>query len=214
LFATDIACGRGMGTLGWLDVDGLSAVLRCGAGRGCSAAVPPVLAMPSRASAARHRFMRETVPGGRDPAGHGKDGGHSGRAVTGDPSPCPSPFSAGSSCSMRVPISLVTGGGLGRLWRRLGSSRAGKDITMRMHARVHRTAQISPSKRCPRWPRRSFFVLNLREFLILLVLSMHRDKSCIVASCNPTVLSYLIETALFLAPRTKSRDGFFSLLLF
>jgi len=218
LFATDIACGRGMGTLGWLGVDGLSAVLRCGAGRGCSAAVPPVLAMPSRASAARHRFMRETVPGGRDPAGHGKDGGHSGRAATGDPSPCPSPFSAGSSCSMRVPISLVTGGGLGRLWRRLGSSRAGKDITMRMHARV--TAQhrfrhpngvfIALSFRC-----QSFIsYLNLREFLILLVLSMHRDKSCIVASCNPTVLSYLIETALFLAPRTKSRDGFFSLLLF
>ena len=46
------------------------------------------------------------------------------------PMNCRSPFSAGN-CSMRVPISLVTGGGLGRLWSRLGSSRAGRFTTMR-----------------------------------------------------------------------------------
>jgi hypothetical protein len=44
------------------------------------------------------------------------------------PMNCRSPFSAGN-CSMRVLI--VTGGGLGRLWSRLGSSRAGRFTTMR-----------------------------------------------------------------------------------
>ena len=54
-----------MGTPGWLGAAGLSTVLRCGAGRGCSAASPPVLAMPSNASAARHLFIREgTSPEG------------------------------------------------------------------------------------------------------------------------------------------------------
>ena len=206
MFATDIACGRGMGTPGWLGVDGLSAVLRCGAGRGCSAAVPPVLAMPSRASAARHRFMRETVPGGRDPAGHGKDGGHSGRAATGDPSPCPSPFSAGSSCSMRVPISLVTGGGLGRLWRRLGSSRAGKDITMRMHAKGHRSIEVS------RWLLQRVFRLNEHPINAADTTTQHRFRlpnGVFIAALAASLSFFVFKLARisdFVSPQHASRQ--------
>ena len=102
--------------------------------------------------------------------------------------------------------SLVTGGGLGRLWRRLGSSRAGKDITMRMHAKGHRSIEVS------RWLLQRVFRLNEHPINAADTTTQHRFRlpnGVFIAALAASLSFFVFKLARisdFVSPQHASRQ--------
>ena len=104
--------------------------------------------------------------------------------------------------------SLVTGGGLGRLWRRLGSSRAGKDITMRMHAKGHRSIEVS------RWLLQRVFRLNEHPINAADTTTQHRFRlpnGVFIAALAASLSFFVFKLARisdFVSPQHASRQRY------